>query len=232
MKPIWIILISVIVTGGLVSGGTYYFVNSKADRDKENLQAQINDLSKKYENAQTAKETTQSANSTSEQTSTSGDSNTNSSSTTSSTSSNIFSLANLKSIYVTISGTSYKLTNGSYSKSNPGYNQPSSIVLDETSITIDSGNSEQAAVVLAVQYGGNGVSKVLEVMGNKSGKPQHISDVTLNSGELAEIKNLTFKSNLITVNMLVLGSNDSNSSPSVSRTVSYKLTSDSKLVLQ
>jgi hypothetical protein len=145
---------------------------------------------------------------------------------------NVFSLANLKAASVTISGTSYQLTNGSYSKSNPGSDGVSSIVLDESHIVIDSANSQQVAVILAVQYGGNGVSKILEVIGNKGEKPQHISDVSLNDGTVADIQSVSFGSDTVVVDMLVLGPTDPNSSPSLDKKVTYKLTADSKLVLQ
>ena len=36
-----------IVTAGLVGGGTYYLVNAKAEKDRNNLQVQIDDLNKK-----------------------------------------------------------------------------------------------------------------------------------------------------------------------------------------
>jgi hypothetical protein len=47
MKPIWTIVISFVATAGIVGGGTYYLVNSKATKDKNNLQTQITDLNKK-----------------------------------------------------------------------------------------------------------------------------------------------------------------------------------------
>lgn len=52
MKPIWTILITVLVTGGLVGGGTYYYLNDKATKDKNTLQSQINDLNKKVADAE------------------------------------------------------------------------------------------------------------------------------------------------------------------------------------
>jgi hypothetical protein len=47
MKSFWTILITVLVTGGLVGGGTYYYLNKKATDDKKNLQSQIDKLNKK-----------------------------------------------------------------------------------------------------------------------------------------------------------------------------------------
>ena len=52
MKPIWVVLITVIVTGGLVGSGTYYYLNNKATKDKDALQSQINDLNKKVADAE------------------------------------------------------------------------------------------------------------------------------------------------------------------------------------
>ena len=52
MKPIWIVLISVIVAGGLAGGGTYYYLDKQAKTDKADLQVQIDDLSAKL-NAKT-----------------------------------------------------------------------------------------------------------------------------------------------------------------------------------
>jgi uncharacterized protein YxeA len=51
MKTIWTILITVLVTGGFVGGGTYYFANAKGTNDKNKLQAQIDDLNKKLSSA-------------------------------------------------------------------------------------------------------------------------------------------------------------------------------------
>jgi hypothetical protein len=47
MKPIWIVLISFLITAGIVGGGTYYYLNKKATTEKNSLQAQINDLNTK-----------------------------------------------------------------------------------------------------------------------------------------------------------------------------------------
>jgi len=142
----------------------------------------------------------------------------------------VFSLTNLRKAYVTIGTSNYKLTNGSYTNSSAGYDQPSSITLDETSITNDTTNSQQIAVILKVQYSGSGVSKVLEIMGNKGGQPQHVANTTLNEGQSANIQSITFASSLISINMLVVGENDSQASPSVSKDVSYTLTSNSQLI--
>ncbi|PIS07358.1 hypothetical protein COT78_03935 [Candidatus Berkelbacteria bacterium CG10_big_fil_rev_8_21_14_0_10_43_13] len=61
MKP-WIKgLIVVIVTGGIVGGATYYLVNKNATTDKNDLQAQIDDLNKKVSNTETALATAQAA---------------------------------------------------------------------------------------------------------------------------------------------------------------------------
>ncbi|MFA7253331.1 MAG: PsbP-related protein [Patescibacteria group bacterium] len=49
MKPIWLVVISVLVTGGLVGGGTYYLVNTRASSDKDAMKVQIDELSKKYD---------------------------------------------------------------------------------------------------------------------------------------------------------------------------------------
>lgn len=54
MKSIWIVVITVIITGGIVGGGGYYYLNSKATKEKNDLQAQIDDLNAKIKAAQTA----------------------------------------------------------------------------------------------------------------------------------------------------------------------------------
>lgn len=46
MKNIWIIIVTVILTGLIVGGGTYYFVNSEAEKDKKELNKQITNLQK------------------------------------------------------------------------------------------------------------------------------------------------------------------------------------------
>jgi hypothetical protein len=47
MKPIWTILITVVATAAIVGGGTYYLANKSAEKDKSDLQAQIDDLDAK-----------------------------------------------------------------------------------------------------------------------------------------------------------------------------------------
>lgn len=44
MKTIWVVVITVVITGVLVGGGTYYFLNKQATDDKNALQAQITEL--------------------------------------------------------------------------------------------------------------------------------------------------------------------------------------------
>lgn len=44
MKTFWIILVTVIVAGGLAGGGTYGYLNNKANSDKKNIQTQIDYL--------------------------------------------------------------------------------------------------------------------------------------------------------------------------------------------
>ncbi|MCX6812602.1 MAG: PsbP-related protein [Candidatus Berkelbacteria bacterium] len=61
MKPVWMIVISVVITAGVIGGGTYYLVNSKATKDKDNLQSQITDLNKKVADAEQSLATAQSA---------------------------------------------------------------------------------------------------------------------------------------------------------------------------
>ncbi|MFA7253164.1 MAG: hypothetical protein WC107_01255 [Patescibacteria group bacterium] len=50
-KKFWLILGLIIITAVVVGGGTYYFIHTKADNDKNNLQAQIDDLNGKLSNA-------------------------------------------------------------------------------------------------------------------------------------------------------------------------------------
>jgi hypothetical protein len=47
MKAIWTILITVVATAAVVGGGTYYLINKSANKDKSDLQAQIDDLNVK-----------------------------------------------------------------------------------------------------------------------------------------------------------------------------------------
>ncbi|MCX6812801.1 MAG: hypothetical protein NTW79_04290 [Candidatus Berkelbacteria bacterium] len=46
MKTFWIVLITVIITGGIVGGSMYYYLNSKSNKQKTDLQAQIDNLNK------------------------------------------------------------------------------------------------------------------------------------------------------------------------------------------
>lgn len=54
MKPIWIVVITVIVTAAVIGGGGYYYLNGKNVKEKNDLQAQIDDLNAKISTAQTA----------------------------------------------------------------------------------------------------------------------------------------------------------------------------------
>jgi hypothetical protein len=54
MKPIWVVLITVLATAVLVGGGTYYFLNQKLEKDKTSLQKQIDDLKEVTVTADTA----------------------------------------------------------------------------------------------------------------------------------------------------------------------------------
>lgn len=47
MKSFWKITFTVLITGAIVGGSTYYYINSKAKQDKNELQAQIDDLNVK-----------------------------------------------------------------------------------------------------------------------------------------------------------------------------------------
>lgn len=47
MKTIWVVLLTVIITGGLVGGGTYYYENQKLNSNKSELQTQIDTLGAK-----------------------------------------------------------------------------------------------------------------------------------------------------------------------------------------
>jgi hypothetical protein len=52
MKTLWIVLISFLATAIVVGGSTYYLMNREATKDKNNLQAQITDLTNKYNDAE------------------------------------------------------------------------------------------------------------------------------------------------------------------------------------
>jgi len=52
MKTIWIVLISCVATAAIVGGGTYYFVNAKATKDKDVMKAQVTDSNNKLADAQ------------------------------------------------------------------------------------------------------------------------------------------------------------------------------------
>jgi len=47
MKPIWIILITVVATALVVGAGTYYYLHPKYEKDRNSLQMQIDDLNQK-----------------------------------------------------------------------------------------------------------------------------------------------------------------------------------------
>jgi len=54
MKPLIKGLIAIMVTGGIVGGATYFVVNKKATTDKNNLQTQIDDISRDLSDTKTA----------------------------------------------------------------------------------------------------------------------------------------------------------------------------------
>jgi len=136
------------------------------------------------------------------------------------TSTDVFSLANLKVTSVTISGTSYKLTNGTYTHPGTGPFEngvPETIVLDESHIAVDSANADQAAIILQIHArlgGGNATFNELEIMNNVSGTPTYVARVALNNNEQSTIDSVAFASNIVTVHMTVSG---------VAVTASYKL---------
>ncbi len=53
MKNWFVVLITTVITAVLAAAGTYYFVQAEANKDKDNLQVQIDDLSGKLTNANT-----------------------------------------------------------------------------------------------------------------------------------------------------------------------------------
>lgn len=59
MKPWLKVLLTVLITGGIVGGVTYYVVNKNTTADKNNLQGQIDDLNKKLAATNTALTTAQ-----------------------------------------------------------------------------------------------------------------------------------------------------------------------------
>ena len=235
------ITLTTIVVAILVGGGSWYFLNAKSQAEVKALnskisqmQTQIDNLSKtKQSSAPVVTKGTEKKAVTSE---TNGSLPV-ASQENKSNEGDVFSLENLKNAYVTVHGKSYKLTDGKYAfdpaPANPGF--PTYIALDEKNIVIDSGNSEQVSIVLKVTERRDGYTaryNLLEVMGNKGGKPQQISEVLPNKYGGSTINNIEFKSNLITVKMLVPEPADTQVEPTVSKTVSYKLTSDSKLIEQ
>lgn len=44
MKKVWIITISVLATAIIIGGGTYYYLNSKADKEQKELQTKLDNL--------------------------------------------------------------------------------------------------------------------------------------------------------------------------------------------
>lgn len=47
MRSIWIVIISILITSGLIGGSVFYLVDAKATKDKNTLQSEITDLNKK-----------------------------------------------------------------------------------------------------------------------------------------------------------------------------------------
>jgi len=46
MKTFWIVLITLIVTAGIIGGGGWWYMQAKAEKEKKSLQTQIDDLTK------------------------------------------------------------------------------------------------------------------------------------------------------------------------------------------
>lgn len=54
MKPVWKIVIVALITAVIVGGLTYYYLNTKAKQEKNDLQTQIDDLNKKIADQEAA----------------------------------------------------------------------------------------------------------------------------------------------------------------------------------
>jgi len=52
MKKTWIVVITIIITGLIVGGLTYYFINRSAQSDKKSLETQIEELQNQVEQSQ------------------------------------------------------------------------------------------------------------------------------------------------------------------------------------
>lgn len=74
MRTFWIVLITLIVTAGLVGGGGWWYMKNKAAKEKKDLQTQIDNLNKQINELKSSSSTSTSA---STATSTAKDSTTN-----------------------------------------------------------------------------------------------------------------------------------------------------------
>lgn len=219
-KNFRLILVVIVVTATISSSATYWYMNTKAAKEKKELQDQVDTLSGKITSSKTPVVDTGAT-----------------LSTAAGAAGDVLSLANLKNAYVAFgentNDNSYKLTDGKYSNENPGKNKPSSIELDETKIIANPTNSETVAIVLNVQFINGGNSKTLEIMGDKGGRPQAIANTAINEGlVMTDITDINYSGDMITVKIKVIDPNDTQTVPTLAKTETYKLTGDSKLVLQ
>jgi len=81
MKTIWIILISIVVAGGLAASGTYYFVKTKNNSHKKNLQTELDNLNKQIAQVNQNQNSNQTNLNTNINTNTNANTNTNSNAT-------------------------------------------------------------------------------------------------------------------------------------------------------
>jgi cytoskeletal protein RodZ len=218
-KTVWVVIVTAIIAGGLAGSGTYYYVHAKATTDKNNLQNQIDTASKKVESL-TAQLKAASSTTTSTSSTTATPSSTTPTSSTATT--NIFSLTNLESATIDVSGTEYQLTNGVYTHPGNGpfdTDVPSTITLDQKNIAVDSANANQAAIVLAVgsmRHGGATTNfNELEIMTNSSGTPKYLARILLNDYSGSTVNSVSFASNVVTVNLTP--------ADETSKTVTYQL---------
>jgi len=234
VKPVWIVVISVLITGLVVGGLTYFFINRAATSDKNDLQSQISSLDNKLSGTEKSLSSALSSSSSSSSDSSSSSSSVSATSSSSSSAavSSAFSLTNLKAASVVVGGTTYKLVNGVFDQTADGpFNTeiPATITLDQKNYAVDTANANQAAIILTLggmRHAGATVSPTeLEIMTNSAGTPKYAARVLLDGYFECTVNSIAFASNIVTVSFTRVGA-------TIAKTVSYKLNANNTLTLQ
>lgn len=219
-----LILAAILIAALLAGGSVYVYEHSKQTKQNQDLQAQIDTL--KSQVANTNATPTPSAMPVA--------------SPTSKAVLNLTATQLMNTTYQNSSHKPVKLINGTANfvfdsgtgKDGTPYSVEGSLSSDGTAFgDLDGDGVPDAAVILAENAGGTGYFYSIAAVINKGGQPVIVAYGATDLGDRPDIKSITIKDGIITVNALVVGSNDAFSNPTQPKTFNYKLV-DGKLISQ